>query len=504
MTPTLIERYAHLIQGVLSCFDRIILSGTLTGVCFPEGMAGWMRRQDLLLFDYPRQMETFRELIRSTAERLAKEAGLQIEFIRNVGAFRKEARIKEILVSRGEEAGLVHIFSAMEACTCFKPWHDKQSGRTMLRTAKGKCLHYYFYFIDREFGLCYLRVPTWAPFRLQFYCNGHNWLARALSQQNIAYTQVDNCFSQIADWDAAQALADAFPTDRLHRLCDRVAGWFCPVGTHFGTRYYWSIMQCEYATDIAFRDRAALGPLYEALSRAAILAVKAPEVARFLGRKLDPRYEGELDSNFHTRVEGTCIRHYMDQSAVKLYDKFGLVLRIETTTNDVTSFSHYRTVEHRDGSRENKYAPMQKTVYSLGPLQEVLVAVNRRYLAFISTLSDPSGGMRDVEHLSRTVQNNGRGYGGFNLFAPEDLLLFQILARGENTIAGISNHRIRCHAPQWSSSRITRILKRLYLHGLLKRVKHRYHYYLTELGRRTILTALKLRELVVIPSLAFS
>jgi hypothetical protein len=31
-----------------------------------------------------------------------------------------------------------------------------------------KCLHYCFYFIDEEFGLCYLRVPTWAPFRLQF------------------------------------------------------------------------------------------------------------------------------------------------------------------------------------------------------------------------------------------------------------------------------------------------------------------------------------------------
>jgi hypothetical protein len=502
MTSTLIERNAHRIKGVLSCYDRIILSGTLAGVCYSEGMESWMLRRNTLLFDYPKLMETFRDLVRSNAERFAKEEGLQIEFIRNVGAFRKEARIKEILASRGEAEGLVHIFSAMETCICFKPWHDKSNHRTMLRTVKGKCLHYYFYFVDREFGLCYLRVPTWAPFRLQFYCNGHNWLARALSEHHIEYTQVENCFPHIADWDSAQALSDAFPTDRLHRLCDRVAGWFCPVGESFGTRYHWSIMQCEYATDIAFRDRAALGPLYEALSRAAIFAVKAPEVARFLGRKLDPRYEGELDSTFHTRVEGTCIRHFMGKSAVKLYDKFGVVLRIETTTNDVTTFSHYRTVEHRDGSREKKYAPMQKTLYSLGPLREVFGAVNRRYLTFISTLSDPSGGVRDVEHLSRTVRNNGRGYGGFNLFAEEDLLLFQILARGENTISGINNRTIRLHAPQWSSSRVTRILKKLHLHGLLKQVNHTYRYYLTELGRRTVLTALKLRELVVIPSLA--
>jgi hypothetical protein len=63
----------------------------------------------------------------------------------------------------------------MEACASFEPWHDKQTGRTFLKGREAKCLHYYFYFLyflHEEFGLCYLRVPTWAPFRLQFYCNG--------------------------------------------------------------------------------------------------------------------------------------------------------------------------------------------------------------------------------------------------------------------------------------------------------------------------------------------
>ena len=504
MLGTLLERYAAQIDGVLSCYDRILLTGTLTGVCYSEGMAGWMRHRDQRLFDYPRLMEELREMIRENAERIAKEAGLKIEFIHHVDAFRKEARIKDILAVRGEAPGLVYIFSAMEKCTCFKPCYNQETHKTTLRTVTGKCLHYYFYCMDEEFGLCYLRVPTWAPFHLQFYCNGHNWLARLLAKRQIESTQVDNCFSHIADWDTAQELSDAFPADRLHRLCDRLAGYLCPVSEHFGTSYHWSITQSEYATAIAFRDRAALGPVYEALSRSAIFAVKASEVTRFLGRKVDPRYQGELESHFHTRVEGTCIRHYMASNALKLYDKFGCVLRIETTTNNVSFFLHYRTVEHRDGTREKKYAPMLKSLYSLGPLRETLGAVNRRYLAFISTLSDPSGGARDLEGLSRTVYVNGRGYGGFNLFAEDDLLLFQSLARGENCIAGISNQTIRQFAPHWSSTRISRMFKKLHLHGLIKRVAHRYHYYLTELGRRTVLTALKLRELVVIPSLAFS
>jgi hypothetical protein len=73
---------------------------------------------------------------------------------------RKEDRVKEILARRGEQPGLVCIFSAMEPCSTYKPWHDKQSGKPYLRPDDGKCLHYYFYFIDVELGLCFVRVCT--------------------------------------------------------------------------------------------------------------------------------------------------------------------------------------------------------------------------------------------------------------------------------------------------------------------------------------------------------
>jgi hypothetical protein len=82
----------------------------------------------------------------------------------------------------------VHVISAMEACGAYQPWHDKQTHKTFVRPDSGKCLHYDFYFIDAELGLVYLRVPTWAPFRLQFYCNGHSWLARQLTAEGIGFT----------------------------------------------------------------------------------------------------------------------------------------------------------------------------------------------------------------------------------------------------------------------------------------------------------------------------
>ncbi len=113
---------------------------------------------------------------------------------------RKEAVVAEVIKARGDHPGLVHVISVMEACSSYKAWHDKRTHQTFLRPAPGKCLHYYFYFIDAEWGLVYLRVPTWCPFRLQFYCNGHSWLARQLTAASINYTLADNAFLRIGDW----------------------------------------------------------------------------------------------------------------------------------------------------------------------------------------------------------------------------------------------------------------------------------------------------------------
>jgi len=163
---TFIERHASKIRGTLSCFDRVVITGTLPDICHAQAMAGFLSTRGIRLFDYRRWAEPLREELRAHAEQLAQTNGLKIEFIPRPDAFRKGKRLKALLAERGEHPGLVHIFSAMEPCPSFRPWHDKSLGRTCLKPTQGKCLHYYFYFIDPELGLCYLRVPTWAPVSL--------------------------------------------------------------------------------------------------------------------------------------------------------------------------------------------------------------------------------------------------------------------------------------------------------------------------------------------------
>jgi hypothetical protein len=502
MAQMLTERYRSRLHGVLCCYDRIVITGTLPGICYAAGMTSFLYAKGVRIFDYARFAEPLRERIRARAQQLADEQGAQIEFIAKAH-IRKEEVVAKVLAARGDHPGLVHVIAAMEACESYKPWHDKGSGRTYLRPDAGKCLHYYFYFIDELLGLCYLRVPTWCPFRLQFYCNGHSWLARKLARAGIDFLAADNAFVRIADIERAQALADTLTPDELHRRLDRYAQRLCPVGEVFGQHYHWSLTQVEYSTDLIFRSETTLAPLYEQLARQAVLAVKAEQVASFLGKKISPMLAQEIGSRFATRIEGTCIKHRFGKTGVKMYDKFARILRLETTTNDVAFFKHHRKVEHDDGTTTRELAPLKKSIYSLIDLREILAGCNRRYLEFLSALEDTASGERDLAHLTEAQHAGERTIKGLNFFERAEQALLRALQRPEFNIHGMRRADIKPFVPL-NNSALSRQLHRLRVLGLIKRVTRSYRYYLTRMGRAAIAAACSLTQFHIVPALALT
>jgi len=498
---SLLERYADRISGVLACFDRVVVMGTLPVVAWSEGMESLLRSRGVRVFDYPRFCEPLRDEIREAAERTARENGIEVEFI-SKASFRKESRVQEILAKRGDHPGLVAILSAMEGCTSYKPRYDKAHQRAYLQPTTAKCLHYYFYFQDETLGLIYVRVPTWCPFRLQVYFNGHAWLAGRLKAAGIAFRMQDNAFVEVADFAPAQKLADEFPVEQLHQILDRYAHRCCPVIAGLGQEYHWSLMQVEYATDVIFRTADALKALYEGLTYTAIHAVKPEHVATFFGRKPVVETTAETTSRLKTTVQGTCIKHQLGPATIKMYDKHGFVLRIETTTNDVSFFKCHRMVEHPDREATCQVANVKKTIYSLPIVRELFFSSNRRYLAFLSALDDDTEGRENLNRLTRPREENGRRYPGFNFFATEDAQLLAAIARGEHAISGLRHKDLRPHLPERSRASISRAIKRLRTHGLIRKIGHTYKYYVTELGLRAIAAGQRLRELLVIPTLA--
>jgi hypothetical protein len=217
---------------------------------------------------------------------------------------------------------------------------------------------------------------------------------------------------------------------------------------------------------------------------------------------LHGNYKGEIGNRFNKRQLGRRIKHVMGPVSIKMYDKFGLILRIETTVNDVSFFRHYRQVIHRNGTHETKWAKMKKSIYSLAPLQEVLLAANQRYLAYLSEIETPELGVSLLHRLCQTLVEKQHSFKGFNLLAEEDAAVCRALLRGEFAISGLTRKALRQIFPDKTDGQLSRLLKRLRVHGLIKKTGNHYKYYLTKLGRSVAALALKLRELIVIPELA--
>ena len=497
----LTKRYEDKIEGILSCYDRIVLKGTLPTLCYSQGMTNYLSKKNILVFDYTKFADPLREKIRLNAEQLASSNGLSIEFIRSSKA-RKEDIVKKHF--DGKKTGLVYILSAMEACPSYLPWHDKLSHKTFLKSTQGKCLHYYFYFNDPDIGFGYVRVPTWCPFQLQVYFNGHGLLANELRKKGIRFSMLDNAFDYIEDFKKAQAISDSLDINKLLKKLIWFSNLYCPVYKEFEQSYHWSIMQQEYATDVVFKKQEHLKPIYEDLIATAIHTVKPANIATFLSQKIHGNYEGEMGNNYNIRLEGSRIKHSMGQVSIKMYDKFNKILRIETTVNDVSFFKHYRTVEHRDGTTSQQQASVKKNIFSLTALTSIMMAANSRYLSFISAIEDNTVGKKKLQKITTSKVENNRTYKGFNFFEKADQNVLLYLTSGEFNISGFRCKDLKKRFKNYSSFKISRIQKRLRVIELIKKIGKTYKYYITTLGKEAIITALKVKNIVIIPQLNYS
>jgi hypothetical protein len=152
-----------------------------------------------------------------------------------------------------------------------------------------------------------------------------------------------------------------------------------------------------------------------------------------------------------------------------MYDKLGCILRIETTTNDVSFFKHHRKVEHRQGPSTRDLAPLKKTIYSLIDLRQILHACNRRYLEHLSALDDFSAGVRALDRLRKPRTVDDKTVKGINFFDPTDNALLHALQNPRINIAGIRRADLHSLLQRLSPHKISRQLRRLRDIGVIKR-----------------------------------
>ena len=504
------------IAGVLNMFDRLIFKGHLTRFFIGESFQIFLAKQGVLLKNFGPYVEQTTAELKSEVKKLAQEAGRPYIYL-DSAVTKKKGRSKEELARSIAEAdgviqGLICVFSTLEACVSFGVHKNPSTHRLEVVRQRRKCLHYYFYYFDAEFGFMHIRLQSWFPFTIQVYINGREWLGRQLQQLGIESQRYENSFLQIADLDAAQALCEHFAHREWPRVLDAFARRVNPklslVETAgFGT-YYWVIDQCEIATDIMFKDRLTLLRIQPDLLQGAMLAFSSQDVMRFLGRKLHPNFKADVITDLKKRPEGWRVKHYMAGNSIKMYDKFS-VLRVETTINNSREFKVLKTT-----GDERRWVPMGKGVANMWRYYQVALQANRRYLDALASIQLKGEAVAELNDLCRSHTKDGRRYAKFNPIAPDDAKVFASAMSGEHIITGFRNHdlcaRLYDSLPASQSdarrrcARVSRLIAKLRGHSLIAKVKDSRLYRVTLRGYRLMSAALGFRLVTFPQTLAAS
>ncbi len=508
---TFLSIHQNSILGTLSTFDRMIFKGHLTGF-FPAGaFARFLSKQGVLLKEFGTYVETSTAALKTHAQQVAKEAGRPYLYLDKAATARrgtaKEEQARAIAAQDGITEGLICVFATVEPCRAFGIRRNAATHHLEMVRQKRQCLHFFFYYLDPEFGFMHVRLESWFPFEIQIYINGREWLAHQLDHRQITYQRHDNKLTRLSAPKTVVTLCEKFARRKWPRVLNAFAR---QVNPHLATirrtgfkGYYWVADQCEYATDVLFRDRTDLEALVPALVERAMTAFSADDVLRFLGRKPHGNFQGEVTTDLKRRPEGWRVKHTMKRNSLKMYDDLlAQILRVETTINNPREFRVLRVIETPQG-RQRRWLPMGKGVANLWRYRQVGQQSNHRYLNALAQAQPKGKAIAELDRLCHPHTEEGKRYARFHAVTAEDCALFSAVLAGEHALNGFRNNDLQTrlypsparseHERRQRSMRVTRLLAKLRGHRLISKVKDSRLYRVTEDGTRLMSAAIHCR-----------
>lgn len=508
-----LQRHADRVTGVLHGFDRLRFRGTLRPLAHTGGMMEFLWSSQVLLKDFGKYVLDVSQQVRQAVVNLAERAGRPVKYLAS-SSTNKEEQARKIAAADGVREGLVCVLSCVEVCRSYEVYRNRETKHIELRNCQRKCLHQYVYSIHPRLGWMHARLQTWFPFDLRVYINGREWLCRELDREGVGYLRRENCLVQVSDVPRAQRLFNKQLRTRWPDLLDSIAEQVFPLRSSilaaWPMRYYWSLDESEWASDVMFRSAADLAVLYPRLIQHAMRSFGTREVLRFLGRKVPTqrglywgRFENELTSDLRQRPEGMRVKHRLGHNSLKMYDKQGSVLRIETTINCPRDMKAFRPKEGDEcGPKAWRY--LRKGVADIHRRAQLCQAVNDRYLQSLADVDETVALAQLVEPLCRPVRKQGQRTRALNPLSPEDALLLEAVNRGEFLIHGFRNRDLHplLYGSQASSleerrrrsAAVTRKIRLLRAHRLIRKVPNSHRYLTTPQGRLAIMALLAARQ----------
>lgn len=502
---------AGLVFGVLHGYDRLMFRGHLRRLAYPGGMHLYCNVNGITLKQFKAHAQQQTDRLIADAQAEAQRLGRPFDYLASA-ALRKEDHARRVAQRDGIRNGLIGVFRCVEPCWSFSLRGNGGTKKLEFRPELRKCLHLYHYFQHPVFGFMYARVQTWLPYTIQIGINGREWLTRQLDKAGLTYRRHDNCVTWVEDMAQAQRLLDEQLQAHWPALLDEVRRRVHPghpeLLGQLHADYYWSLKQSEWASDVLFAQRADLQTRYAAWLRYAVRDVASADVLRFLGKKLvadgtvPGRCTDEVLSDLGRRLDGVRVKHRAGENSIKMYDKAGgRVLRVETTINDPGAFKVYRAKEN-DPEGLKDWRVLRSGVADLHRRAQVSQAANARYLDGLAAVEHEQPLHELLEPLTRRVQEpgpGGRKLRGLAPLAGPDAALLEAISRPEFAVNGLRNRDVVAALDgkpatdeatrRRRAAQVSRRLRLLRAHGLLKKVPKTHRYQVTDRGR-VILTAL--------------
>lgn len=505
------KKYHHITSSVLSGFDRIVFRGVLRSISFPDGMKRHLSQKDVPRRLFGTHVEKTTAALKKASLAEAEELGRPVIYLPS-SRTRKETVAKQILAENPVDAGLLCVLKCVEPCMTYDMHRNRDAKKLELVYRLRKCLHLYHYFLHPLFGLMHARIQTWYPFHIQVCMNGRAWLARSMDEAGCQYIRQGNAFPRLEEPVHAQKLMDELPRLNWAGELDAIAAHLNPAHGELISpyaKYYWYAHQTEWATDITFTSPQALQRIYPQLVWGAITTFSSRDVMRFLGKQLRCHFQGEVVSHYQDRPEGLRIKHDTNGNSVKMYDKGGSILRVETTINNPKDINVYRP---KEGGCADTAAPrpMRKGIADLQRRTDVSQRANERYLDALTQFDTDTRLAELLTPITRRITRRGRKFRGLRPWSTQDLELFKAINHPEYLLAGFRNinlslelfpaaqHSIR--AKRAASGKISYRLGLLRAHGIIAKIPNAKRYRVTNKGRQ-ICSALLLAQHATIEQL---
>ena len=481
----------------IECVDRVYLNGYVKHLQLPGGLITFIREQMGFPIPSPMVLPPFTKAFRTAVEKYAKEQGLPIvDFAKGED---KDDKAKAYLAKFEKKRGVVLIGKAQEKARGYKGQRKDHGTKVWFEYSRQSVnvTYYYFYILDEEFGLFFIKVCTYFPFDIKVCFNGHEWAKQQLRKEGIDFEALNNGFLTCTNPERLQVICHQLDVQKIQALFDRWVEqlpWpISPQQRAAGYAHQLSIWQLEVSRTQVFQDPEQGWALFEALIRDNLDLGRPDRVSLIFERKVTKA----TPSEFHTRVlrEGIqpIIRIHYKHSALKQYLKDGRALRTEMVFNNTLDFGILRGLQHFDelvklGRHFNDRLLEQEQISQdcFLPLQEM------RKLGQSSLLED------------------GQRASALHFADPRTMAVLEVLAChayipkeiGNSSLRGAVAQRLEGVLETYSSAQMTYDLRRLRLKGLIERIEKSHRYRLTVLGMKVVTFFTKLYHRLFAPGLA--